>query len=297
MDSLLHDISWVLPLRSETGIAIANAFTYLGYGPFFAIALPLIYWLWDKKVGLHLAIIVFMVAISNAWLKDLIGDPRPALQFAVDSRVGSSGGMPSGHAQVAFAMWLWIAREIKSGWAWAAAITIAVCVCFSRIYLGVHDLEDVLVGATLGIITIAMMEWFLSGHFTWWRALHPIIQIVVLLVIIAPILLGWPAGKMGEKLGYVAYLHGNLIGWYGGALAERRFIHFKRHPNWALAIVAAAAGLAVLLLGIADLRPLLTMAGLPSLGAVWLQGMLAGLFTALIAPWLFLRLGLAMRAP
>src|SRR5512139_126576 len=101
MESFLHDLSWVLPLRSDIATAIFNGFTALGYLPFYLALLPLGYWLWDKDMFTRLAVLIMASALVNGFLKDLFDDPRPALEFALDPRVRESYGLPSGHAQVA----------------------------------------------------------------------------------------------------------------------------------------------------------------------------------------------------
>ncbi|MBO6635042.1 MAG: phosphatase PAP2 family protein, partial [Parvibaculum sp.] len=122
MEGFLHDLSWVLPLRSDVATTIFNGFTFLGYTPFFLIFLPIGYWLWDRKVFTRLTVLIALVAVMNSWLKDFWQDARPDPAFQLDSdRVADSYGLPSGHAQVAIAMWFWLAYEIRRPWAWAAA--------------------------------------------------------------------------------------------------------------------------------------------------------------------------------
>ena len=293
LDSILHDLSWVLPLRSEAATAIANGFTYLGYAPFFMIALPAIYWLWDKRVGLHLALIVVITAVSNSLLKDIFLDPRPPAEFAVDPRVGNSYGLPSGHAQVAVAMWFWIAFELRRNWARAAAAVIAAGVCFSRLYLGVHDLEDILAGAVLGFATLAVFGWLISPRFASWRALPAPVQIAVQLAIQVPLYLLWP--KPDGPGGIVA-VGGMLIGWWGGALLDRRYIGFRRHPNRLVALAATAIVVAIAFLALTRIGAGLTLLGVPALAGAWLQSLAIGLFVTALAPWIAQRIGLAGRA-
>ena len=123
MESFWHDLSWVPPLRTPFRTDLANIFTELGYAQFFIASLPIAYWLWDKRVGTRLALLIIFTAVLNGFLKDLFQDPRPDSVFSLDGRVDptSSYGMPSGHAQVAVAMWLWLAFEIRRWWAWPIA--------------------------------------------------------------------------------------------------------------------------------------------------------------------------------
>lgn len=239
MDSFLHDLAWVLPLRSPLATQIFTAFSALGYTPFFLVMLPLGYWLWDKAMFTRLAMLIGFVALTNSFLKDLFQDPRPDIALALDGKVGDSFGFPSGHAQIAVAMWLWLAYEIKRGWAWVLAVVIAAGVCFSRLYLGVHDVEDVAGGAILGFASIALFALFANDH-TWSR-LNPIVYLIVILAVVPLLMFAWPHAPVPPALyGLVAF----LFAWMLGRVLERNAVHYERHPNWLLAGLAVVLGLA-----------------------------------------------------
>jgi glycerophosphoryl diester phosphodiesterase len=282
MDSLLHDISWVLPLRSDAATLVFNAFTLAGYTPFFLVLLPLGYWLWDKALFTRLALLIGLVGLSNTFLKELFMDPRPPLAFALDGRVGDSFGFPSGHAQIAVAMWFYLAMEIKRTWAWIAAAIIAAGVCFSRLYLGVHDVEDVLGGAALGAACI-----FIFKGLTRERLIveaHPAAQLVGLAAI-APVAWAlWPrAGEMPEgMLALTAF----LFFWWTGRLIEERWINYQRHGNWALAIVATVLGVAALFALLKVVGDGAAATGLKAFAQTLQMGSVALYITA-IAPALF----------
>jgi undecaprenyl-diphosphatase len=90
------------------------------------------------------------VPLSMA-LKGLFDRPRPAIgdpDFHAAIATPASAAMPSGHAFAAFAVAtaivLWHRRL------GVPALAVAALVAASRVYLGVHFLSDVLVGAALG---------------------------------------------------------------------------------------------------------------------------------------------------
>jgi glycerophosphoryl diester phosphodiesterase len=283
MESFLHDISWVLPLRSDAATQIFNAFTWAGYTPFFLVLLPLGYWLWDKALFTRLAFLIGFVGLSNTFLKELFMDPRPPIAFALDGRVGDSFGFPSGHAQIAVAMWFWLAMEIKRGWAWGLAAVIAAGVCFSRVYLGVHDVEDVLGGALLGLACI-----FIFKGLTQERAIteaHPAAQLIGLAVIAPVAYVLWPHGGM-LPAGIVA-LTAFLFFWWTGQLIEERWINYQRHGNWAVAIIAAVAGLAVLFVLLKATGDVAEAAGFGGPLAQPFQMSVIALYVTAIAPALF----------
>lgn len=286
MESFLHEMSWVLPLRSDTATLIFNGFTLLGYTPFFLVMLPLGYWLCSKPMFTRLAMLIGFVGLSNAFLKDLFQDPRPALEFALDPRVGDSFGFPSGHAQIAVAMWLWLAAEIKRGWAWALAIIIAAGVCFSRLYLGVHDVEDVLGGTLLGLASIVIFAGFVNDP-AWSRA-NPVVYLIVIAALVPLLMFAWPREPVPAGLyALVAF----LFAWWLGRIAERNAIHHERHPNWWLAGIAAVLGLAAVFAFARFSTPLL--AELDPRVAQSIQFGLISLFVTAIAPALFRLVGLA----
>lgn len=285
-------MTWVLPLRSDTATAIANGFTWFGYAPFFIAALPLIYWLLDKQAATRVALVVMFTGITNGLLKDIFDDPRPPAELALDTRPEKSYGLPSGHAQVAFAMWLWIAVELRRRWFWPIAIFIALGVSLSRLYLAVHDVEDVLAGTALGIASLFLMKWFFSPAFHGWRSLPAMVQIGAIIVAAAVLWRFWPEpGGPGTKFGVA----GMLLGWWSGVLLDQRVIHYRRHPNWLVAILAAAAGLAVIFFGLQRIGPILTNVGLAPIWAATIQFFVIAFFVTAIAPRLFQLAGAARR--
>lgn len=283
MDSFLHDISWVVPLRSELATIVFNAFTWAGYTPFFLILLPLGYWLWDKAMFTRLAFLIGIVGLSNTFLKDLFMDPRPPLALALDGRVGESYGFPSGHAQIAVAMWFWLAMEIKRTWAWVAAAIIAAGVCFSRIYLGVHDVEDILGGVLLGIASIFIFKGLIAE-----RAIteaHPAAQLLGLALIAPVAWVLWPHG--GTVPWGIVALCAFLFFWWAGRLIEERWVNYQRHGNWAVAIIATIAGLAVLFVLMKVTADAADLAGFTGSSAQPFQMAVIALYVTAIAPALF----------
>jgi len=166
MESFLHDMGWAVALRHDTLTPIFLGFTWLGYTTFFLIALPIGYWAWNKDKITRVALIVLASAVLNAFLKDLWQNPRPDSLIWVDPQMDDSYGLPSGHTQVGIVMWFWLAYEIRKAWAWVVAAIVAGGIAFSRLYLGVHDVEDVLGGAIIGFATLFAYRWTFTAHLT-----------------------------------------------------------------------------------------------------------------------------------
>lgn len=111
------------------------------------------------------------IALMLFTAKALVGRERPPLPFAAVAADGYS--FPSGHATGTAAIlvvsawmatrWLvtpWVGRVIV----WAVAIGAALVIGYSRIYLGVHYVSDVLAGWLLGLAWACVV--MLVG--SWW---------------------------------------------------------------------------------------------------------------------------------
>ena len=289
MTDLLHDISWVVPLRNDVLTPIFEVFTALGYPNFIILSLALAYWLWSEPTATRLMVIVVLSTLLNAFLKDYWQDPRPDSMFRLDGEVGSSFGLPSGHAQVSSVFWFYLAYELRRVWAWCVASIVVIGICFSRLYLGVHDLEDVLFGASLGVISL-----FLYARLV---ALNKLYQLKLGFGLIALILLGvllwftWPSAK--HSFNAIATI-GLVISWLLGrrlfSFAVSKFEFIKpltsKHRTELLR-QAATAGLGVVLIfALLALIKSLTV-GLPAEYAGLILSSAIGFQITLFAPIIF----------
>ena len=99
----------------------------------------------SKKKILQMWLTVFIAGLVTFILKLIIERPRPV----VDSLIGVSGySFPSGHTLVPFALYIVLADHIpklKNWW-----LVIASLIAFSRLYLGVHYISEVVLSIFLG---------------------------------------------------------------------------------------------------------------------------------------------------
>ena len=288
MESLLHDMDWVSGVRSDTLTPVFQLFTWLGYTMFFLIALPLGYWVWDKNRFTRLAILIFISALLNSFLKDLWQDPRPDRSLWLDQGPGESFGMPSGHAQIGIVMWFWLAYEMRNAWAYAAAAVIAAGIAFSRLYLGVHDVEDVLVGVLLGVSSLGLYWWFLTDRFERLHALPTMVRLGILALALTLAFALWPDG-----VGAAASIGGFLIVWMAGAAYDGTSIRYKPPVQWWRLLVASVVGVSGMIY-LSEALPALVAAVAPeSVLLVTAQGAVLGLYVTVIAPRAFQMLKLA----
>ncbi len=153
-----NGVNWIIAVQSLGGWLEMpmRFFTFLGSEYFFFLVLPLIYWSIDSKLGLQMAIIL---AASNCLipiLKMSFAGPRP---YWVSDQVRAfaaeeSFGLPSGHAQDAAALWGVMAYGVRKRWATVVAAALIFLVGFSRLYLGVHFVYDVVLGWLVGALIL-----------------------------------------------------------------------------------------------------------------------------------------------
>jgi membrane-associated phospholipid phosphatase len=190
MDAFLQSqIPFVLALQQLTALtAPMEFFSFLGSEEFFLILLPLVYLGIDAGAGARLAF-VLLFGNSLSWtLKLAFHLPRP---YWFDARVlglatETSYGLPSGHAQNATGVWLFLAStfgkhpfdtlrvrasseqtlsgaQAKPKWqskgAWVTALVVIALISFSRIYLGVHFPMDVIGGWLFGGLFLMAFLW------------------------------------------------------------------------------------------------------------------------------------------
>ena len=190
MDILIQNgTDWIVAIQSLGAWLEAPMlfFTFLGQENFFFLVLPLIYWSLDAGLGLRVAMILTTSNYVNALFKVLFASPRP---YWVSSQVEplsmeSTFGTPSGHAQHAAAIWGILAAGAPTGrrWAWVAASLLIFLIGFSRLYLGMHFLHDVLAGWLIGLALLFAFLRFWDPVARWLRQKTVFQQVMIAFVI------------------------------------------------------------------------------------------------------------------
>jgi membrane-associated phospholipid phosphatase len=288
----LHNLQWVLPLRNGFTVPLAFGLSWLGYATFLMLFMSVGYWVWSKERFFRLLVIVAANALVNAYAKDLFQDPRPAMELRLDDLVGASYGLPSGHAQMAVALWMWLAWEVRRAWFWWLCGTIALGVMTSRLLLGVHDVEDVLIGAAFGGASLFVMQWARTQRWVQDASLGA--QLFAIVGITLAAVLSWPVPDAPDYLPM-------LCAWLATATVCLRWDN--AHTRFAMpqgavkTVVAAVLGVAVFM-GAQALLKISAHALLPN-AVLWsaFKGVFNGVLVALLVPWGLRQLRLTPQSP
>lgn len=288
MEDFLHNLDWVLPLRSDWLTPVFSFFTWLGYTRFFFFALPILYWTWSKKSATRLAVMLAVGALITFFLKDLIQDPRPPEQFVMEGEEMESFGLPSGHTLIAIVFWLTLAAEIGRRWVTVLCAIIVTGIALSRLYLGVHDVEDILGGAAIGFALLGFSRWSFSPKIRLWEMIPSAAKIGASLIFPALLFIFWP----DESAPDTAWMLGGFLpAWVTGRVLELHWFDARKKNPWR---TLAGVFVGFCLGGIAKfgLEMLEKHGGLPMPAYEIVEGIVLGLALTLAVPALLCALKL-----
>ena len=316
--SQADQLVWIRDLQDapEWLLALLHAVTFLGDEEFYLLVFPILFWSVSRRIGTRLGAMLLLTASVNGIGKLVAATPRPPfLEPSLERVPESTYGIPSGHAQNAVAVWGLLGIALRRWWSVLAAVLLSALIGWSRVQLGAHFLEDVLVGWAVGAVLLVAYLLLERPVAAWWLRLRPVGQ--VLAGVVASLGLIAPAVLLSARL------QGQQFGWPG--LVD------PVETTGASAVVAPAATLAGLVAGLVLLRsrggfdsggPLrlrLARVGLGLVGVIVLwQGLgtvfpggeapvdlllrylrygLVGFWVGGLAPVLFVRAGLAAPGP
>jgi glycerophosphoryl diester phosphodiesterase/membrane-associated phospholipid phosphatase len=136
---------------------LLHVVTFVGDEEFYLLVFPVLYWAVSRRVGIRLGVMLLLTAGLNSIGKLVPASPRPAfLDPSLERVPEATFGIPSGHSQNAVAIWGLLAVTLRRWWAFVGAAALIVAIGWSRIHLGAHFLEDVLIGWTVGALLLGL---------------------------------------------------------------------------------------------------------------------------------------------
>ena len=210
--SIWNDLSWVEGIRTPALSVFFENISLAGYPTFLILFISFGYFFWSPSRFSRIAMMLFISGLINGFLKDFFQDPRPLIELMLDPKVGTSYGWPSGHAQIAVTLWGLIAYELKDKRVTIGAGILIFLITFSRMYLGVHDLGDVISGLVIGAIILAI--WHLAVIYKIYESLSKKSWVMVIGLFQIIIYYFYPVHEGHEAN---VWFLGVMMGWFIGS--------------------------------------------------------------------------------
>jgi len=230
--------------------------TRLGEEMILIVLFCVLFWCINKKWGYIMGTVFFLSSLAVQGMKIIFRIPRPWVADPNFSPIYASLGeatgyaFPSGHTQNA-AAWLGsLGALIKNKIVKICLFTLTILVAFSRMYLGVHTIQDVIVSL---IITFAILFFtlkFFDGEESKKRDFFLSLFIVLCAVIVLAIVIAMYFMDITEavQLRDAVLAAGAAIGFGIGMFIERTYIRFSvKTKNIPLQVLKCALGIAGLI--------------------------------------------------
>ena len=135
----------------------------------FVVMIPFIYFFYNSRFGIKMAVAVLSTGILNGFEKYIFSSPRPVDLSPQFNEIGSiikesSFGFPSGHSHISILIWGMIYIRFKNIYIRVVSLFFIIFTPFSRMYAGVHYPGDVIGGFFSGLICLIIIEWFFSRY-------------------------------------------------------------------------------------------------------------------------------------
>lgn len=302
----------LLERRSAPASVVMQLFNFLGDLEGYVLVVAFLYVAWDKKLAFRLALVAIGAMLLNHGLKTLIANPRPfveagtwAEKWAVSSdkaaALVSEYSTPSGHAMTGSAFYTFLIVNLRRPWVRGVAVVCILLTGLARPYIGVHYVGDVLLGWAIGIPAGLLAARFGDRIAGWWNALSAALHVTFvvgasLTIWVGTVVLyaGNPHGPPPAVLSYLGLLAGLVL----GAPIEARRIGFDpRSSAWPVRLLRFVLAVALIAGTLVLLDAVFTLLADDRTGfgqlLRYLRYAAAGFAGVLLAPYLFVRAGLA----
>jgi len=286
---MVFDPSWTLFLRSLMPWAegFFRLITELGSDMFYVALILTSFWAYKKREAISVVWVLLVSVLTNYWIKLAIAHERPDPFYWLEGADATNYSTPSGHAQNSAMLFGFIAAKAKRWWMYVVSTVLILLIGISRVYIGVHYLEDVLLGWALGFALLAFLL-FTEKRLTQFFARYKFEHLYLLLFLfglvataISTYLLPQPPNDNFGALG------GLVMGVAIGLLLERRYVNFTVEPvggqKWRV-VVRVVLGLLLVF------AAMIGLAGVLPTANVWLRAAryaLVAIIGAFVWPLIF----------
>ena len=223
-------------IRSPFLDTVIGLITRLGEETIGVVILCAIFWCISKRIAYVIGVAYFLSGLTVQGMKICFRIDRPWVADPtlrpVPSALAYSTGysFPSGHTQSAAALFGALGAQVKQRWLMIVCFILPVLVAFSRMYLGVHTLLDVVTSLIISFLLIFLTVKIFAGEKIEKKrefiiALFMVLYAVVVVVIAAVL---FSNGTIEHN--YIAdclKAAGAGIGFAVGMFVERVYIDFS----------------------------------------------------------------------
>lgn len=263
--------TWLMDMLRAIGSArtpffdsVMSAVTVLGAEWLAVVVAVIFFYCISKKQGYKFLFLFCFGTLLNIVLKQIFMIPRPwvidpSFQIVETARAAATGwSFPSGHTQNITVLCFGLAGALRKKWVGIAAAAVVLLVGFSRMYLGVHTLLDVVVALGTGVLTLLLTDLLFKrfGDIPSFPTVLLGITAGLMLVFLVVVMATDHTELRENDLGTAATMFGLTFGVVAGGIIERRFINFEVKAVWWVQLIKVALGLGVIMGVRAGLKPL-----------------------------------------
>lgn len=274
---------------------LAEIVHFLGNDLFYLFAVTLVFWVFNRDLGIKLLFALIVGSTTNAILKNLFQTPRPyVMSDEVIQIVDQHGyGLPSGHMMNSLVFWGYLVYYLQKRWLVVVLGFYLVLVAWARMYGGVHYPQDIIAGFLFGLLTLWIYIRLVDRFPPIWKQYGSVIQIAFVMILAALSLLF----VFYDPDGLASV--GVLIGAGLGIVLENRATRFDTRGTALQKLMRYIVGILLLLALFYGLRVVfgaIAEEGTPldSVLRVVRYGVIA-FFAYYVFSWIAIRFGLAER--
>lgn len=242
-------------IRTPFFDAVFTYLTYFGSELIFIVIFCFLFWCVNKNHAYKIGLSLFMATFATQIIKIAFAVPRPWMRYRkiqpVEGAIEGAGGysFPSAHCSGSASFYGQLCTVFKKRWFYITALALILLVAFSRLYLGVHTPQDVIFGLMLGGFCILVTDLI-------WPKIDSLkaFTIVAFIGIVASIAGLLFAGlknygiRDAELIASNLQTFGSTLGFFAGALIERKFINYQIGRKRIEKLLTFVIGLAVVIL-------------------------------------------------
>jgi len=294
---------------------IMQGITFLGRIEFYLIFIPFIYWSIDRRIGVRALLILIYTDFVASAFKLLLHQPRPYWIGDVKALgIEPSYGVPSTHASDTLSVFGYLANRVKKNWFWAFVVVMILLIGLTRLYLGVHFPQDVIVGWLIGLTVLwAIVKWE-SAVREWLDGKSIGVQIGLgfldsLFIVLFGFIIRFYLNGIPDPASYSSYtadartithfftLAGAAFGTYLGYALMRQHASFDAKGTWGKRVtryIIGIVGVLVIYFGLSQIFDLFAVDE-SALGYIlrYIRYGLVTFWATFLAPWVFLKTKLA----